>query len=339
MESDVENNDHPTIPISGLPRRGHSLINATSSEWNDCSAKNSSLVNQGSTATFLETTIAIFEDDESQSDYGSEQENQPPTAVPATPPNEPTHRRLQRQPLRQLTIDRNGHLLLTSSSLAAHSPSYPRHISATSLQIDEDEDVDSDAESNASTIMLPNTRKRSGRNFEKDGGEGNSENEDHTTILRPTKRLKTSRPARNDGLEAYEDNVQTSANLAATISLTYTTPSGEGVIKESDSESTASTIVPPPRKRGANHLEKMEDDEEEDGSTRTKMRKRRRAASTREISSRIHELGEPKSQQERGYLTSNRSRHDGRRNLSMPAVGRSKNTVAQWSHQFMSAKN
>lgn len=325
MNLDVGIRNQPTTPVSWLLRRGHASLDTTSSELNHYTADSSSLAEQGSTATVLESTITMFEDDESQSDYGSEQENQPPTDVPTTPPNEPTYHRLQRRPLRQLTIDRNGNLLIASPNIAENSPSFPGRLFANSSQIDEDGELNSDTESNASTIVLPNSRKRNVGDFEEDGKRHKGRNGNHTVGSRPTKRLKTSsRQERVDGAEVHPNNMHTHAKLAGAISLTYTTPSGRGSIEESDSQSTASTIVPSPRKRRTTHRERRG---EEDGSPRMKMRKRRRALSTGALAPGSPGLGKQRSQQESEIFTSNRSRREERRNFSMPAIGRKQDTL------------
>ncbi|KAE9973156.1 hypothetical protein BLS_003733 [Venturia inaequalis] len=318
MDSDVETHKDPTLPKSEMPRRGHSLIDATSSDWDRYSAEPSFLADQDSSTTFLESTITIFENDESQSDYGSEQENQPPCGVPASPPHEPTYHRRQRQPLKQLNIDRNGNLLLTPASLAEHSLSSPGRMFAVSSQIDEDEELDSDTESNASTIMLPNTKKRNVGVFEDEEERHHSHVGNHTVSSRHPKRLKTSSgPGRVDSTGSYLNNMHASVNFAPAIALTSTIPSVEGIFEDSDTESTASTIVPSPRNCGTTHRK-----HEEDRSRRkklTKMTKIRRASSTSAVASASGSLDTGGSRSPR--------RRDERRNFSMPAIGRSKNIL------------
>ncbi|TID23384.1 hypothetical protein E2P81_ATG02958 [Venturia nashicola] len=300
VDPDIDNYNNPTIPISGLPRRGHSLIDATSSEWNQYLAE--SMAVQDSTTSFLESTIAIPDDDRSHSEYGSEQENQPPSEVPPSPPHEPTYRRLQRQPLRQLRIDSNGNLLLTPASLADLSPSSHERSLANSSQSCEDEELDSDAQSNASTVVLPNTQKRNVGDFEEEEEveeRYGSENSNHSARSRHTKRLKTSsRLGGVDGAGAHQNRLQTPAKFAPANAPTYTTPSGEGIIEDSDSDFTTSTIVPSPRKRSTAPRE-----QEEDGSPRSQMVKRRRASSTGTLAFAGQESG------------------DERRSFSTPAIG------------------
>lgn len=305
MDPDGENHHDPTMPISGLLRRDHSSIGATSSTWNRYLEDHSSLPDQDTTAvTFLGSTITIADGEESQSEYGSEQENQPPFEFPASPPNEPTYHRLQRQPLKQLKTDRNGNLL-TPASLAEHSASFAERMFASSSQIDEDEELDSDVDSNASTIVLPNTRKRNVGVIEDEERHHNHlENENLNS--RHTKRLKTlSRSKRVDSAGTDLNNMHTAANFAPEIALTYTTPFGEDLIDYSESESTASTIMPSPRKQEKNWRPQI------------RLKNRRRASSTGALSPGSHELGN---------LGLHR-RSEERRNLSMPALGRSRNEL------------
>ncbi|QDS69370.1 hypothetical protein FKW77_004354 [Venturia effusa] len=312
----VDDHVHPQNPPSEKTCKNNSKGEATSSELDHNCTEISSSVDQKNTTGNPESTIAVFEEDESQSEYASEQENQPPIEVPATPPHEPTYHRLQRQPLKQLTIDRNGNLLLTPSSLAEYSPSYTF---ATSAQIDEDEGLESDSESDASTIMLSPTRKRGASELE-NYGDGKDEN--HIVTSRPSKRLKASGSARNDRDQDRQYKAPTPAKMGAAGAVTYTTPSAaEGIVGDSDSESIASTIMPSPRKRSSRHLVESTGSGDTAWSSRTNMRKRQRASTAGEFFSRGRELGEAKPQQGRKHLVIGRNQSGDRRNLLMPANG------------------
>lgn len=319
--------DPLTIPPSGVPRRGHSVVSATSAEWNNYSARTSSSVDQGHTAGFLEPGGPVFENDDVQSDFGLEQENQPPIEVLSTPPAEPTNRRTQRQPLKQLNLDRNGRLLHTTSIVAEQSQPYPGPLFATPSQIDEDEDCD--AESNASTIVLPATRKRSASPFE-DNEEGENGSIEHlTSRLRPMKRLKTLNQQAADGISNFQPTfLNTTGGSKTLVTAPTISPSDYGMDNGSDSESIASTILPPPRKRGADLMEEDETSDGDDGaierSPRQNMRKRQRASCTMKISSQGLDLEEAGSQQQSRHMTSGRIPFEGRRNQSMPAIGRRK---------------
>jgi hypothetical protein len=329
MGSHMKTHEYTTTSPIGVPRRGHAVVSATSSDWNHYSAGLSSSANQSENTTALEPTNPVFEDD--QSECMSEQENQPPAEIPSTPPTENTSRRLQRDVLKCLPLDRNGQPLHTFSSPAEHP--YPYHeISFDTLsQMDGDKELDT--ESNASTIVAPTISKRSASLIEEGQEKEDGAAGDHDVCPRPTKRMKTlHRPAKLGSPDAYRSPIHTTAKPAMRHLSTLITPSDNDTdsAEESGSESSASMILAASCKRGASHLDEDEDDDEigglRDQSPNVDVKKRCRSSPNPFVALRNFDIGQAKTQQEEDLITSSRKRIGGRKHHPLPANGRGKST-------------
>jgi hypothetical protein len=322
---------HPssTMSPSGVPRRDHSVISATSSGWNHYSESLASSVNQRDVSAAQERTVPVFEDDNtSLSGYGSEQENQVPIEVPSTPPTEHTSRRFQREPLKDLAFDRNGRPLHTISSLAGQSLPYPELVFSTSSIVDEDDEFETG--SNASTIVLPSPRKRTASFCEEDEKEGDA-TVDHNEGPRSIKRLKAVHNAATfDTPETHPRPLYMMASSAKESPLTLTTTTNDDAhcAEESDAESMASTVcAPTSHKRGSGHLREHEEYEDEnhgsrDGSARARGTKRRRT-------SQLDSLGafgsrKTEARKKSDYITTRGTRNMGGKSHRVSATGRGK---------------
>jgi hypothetical protein len=327
MESNAQES-HPSSATfkTGVPRRGHPVISATSSDWNHNATSLAASVNQGDNSTVQQHDFPVFEDDNtSLSEYGSEQENHLPFEVPSTPPTEHTSRRFQREPLKDLAFDRNGRPLHTISSLAEQSLPYPELVFATPSVVDDNEEFET--ESNVSTIVLPTTRKRTASFCEEDEKE-NDTTIDHIEGPRSIKRLKAVHNAATfDSSETHPRPLYMMASSAKESPSTLTTASNDDAhyAEESDAESMASTVcVPTSRKRGSGHLGEHEEYEDEnnesrDGSARAHGTKRRRT-------SRLEYLGafdsrKMETRKESDHITTRGTRNMGGKSYRVSATG------------------
>jgi hypothetical protein len=194
MEFKAQNcHNSPSSSPTGVPRRGQSVVSATSSDRNRYSDHAFTIDKIGNT-TAPGPNSPIFQDNHaSASEHGSDQENQSPANFPSTPPNEHTSRRLQRDPLQQLALDGHGQPIHTTASRPANLFSHPGFALATSSDVDEDAYLDTD--SNTPTIVLSATRKRGAGHLEEeddDDNDGNDGPRDESPRAAMLKRLKTS---------------------------------------------------------------------------------------------------------------------------------------------------
>lgn len=237
----------PTLPIA-VPQRAQSVASSTTLDQNLYPAVDTSFDEQDDNHTTLEHILSTPGDDvESQSEYVSDLENQRPADAPSTPPIEYTSRRSQRRPLLQFFLDGYGRPLHTNPNQPEASK-YNSFARATHSDINEDT---LDTDSNASTVVLPEVRKRCAGHFDDDDKENSDATGKH--ILGTTKRLKT-------GPDDF-DSPKLSASMEKELQPMRAVADNDEIdsAQQSDSASTTTTVVmKTTRKRSASQIQEEE---------------------------------------------------------------------------------
>jgi hypothetical protein len=243
------------ILLMAVPPRARSAASSTTLDHNLYPAGHSSFIDQDDNPTTLDPILSMPGDDnESLPDYVSDQENQPPADAPSSPPIEYTSRRSQRRPLLQYFLDGFGRPLHTNSNQLD-----PLRYNSFARAIHSDENDDTlDTDSNASTVVLPETRKRYADYFD-DDKENCDATGKHILDSNIAKRLRT-------GSNKF-DSPKLSASMEKELRSMRAVPGNDDVdgAQQSNSASTTTTVVVKnTRKRSASEFEEEDSKDQEE---------------------------------------------------------------------------